>query len=193
MRKRRCGRWATKPAGSCARAVSPPIPACPRAFRPNTPAFARIVQRCFGPKRFQAIEPRIREIVNQALDRRFQAKRPLRISSREFAYDVPALVLFRAGRRARRPTFPRSRPGHQSRDADLGRSLSDEEQIPHAHTMVEYWRYCRELSRSRHEDPTDDLPGDLVRAQQNGEEISDDEIAGVLYSTCSPATRPRPT
>ena len=30
--------------------------------------------------------------------------------------------------------------------------------------------------------PTDDLPGDLVRLQKEGAEISDDEIAGVLYS-----------
>lgn len=45
-----------------------------------------------------------------------------------------------------------------------------------------YARYCRELVRRRHEDATDDLPGDLVRLQQAGENISDDEIAGVLYS-----------
>ena len=30
--------------------------------------------------------------------------------------------------------------------------------------------------------PTDDLPGDLVRLQRDGAEISDEEIAGVLYS-----------
>ncbi len=48
--------------------------------------------------------------------------------------------------------------------------------------MVEYWRYCRDIVRRRHENATDDLPGDLVRTQQDGEEISDDEIAGVLYS-----------
>jgi len=36
--------------------------------------------------------------------------------------------------------------------------------------------------RQRHVDASDDLPGDLVRLQTEGAEITDDEIAGVLYS-----------
>jgi cytochrome P450 len=48
--------------------------------------------------------------------------------------------------------------------------------------MVDYWRYCRALVASRHAEASDDLPGDLVRLQRDGAEISDDEIAGVLYS-----------
>ena len=35
---------------------------------------------------------------------------------------------------------------------------------------------------ARHVEVSDDLPGDLVRLQKDGAEISDDEIAGVLYS-----------
>ena len=61
-------------------------------------------------------------------------------------------------------------------------NLSDEEQLPHARNMVEYWNYCRALVAQRHVEPSDDLPGDLVRLQKEGAEISDDEIAGVLYS-----------
>jgi cytochrome P450 len=61
-------------------------------------------------------------------------------------------------------------------------NLSDEEQLPHAANMVDYWRYCRALVASRHAEASDDLPGDLVRLQREGAEISDDQIAGVLYS-----------
>jgi cytochrome P450 len=60
--------------------------------------------------------------------------------------------------------------------------LSDAEQLPHARNMVEYWNYCRALVAQRHASPSDDLPGDLIRLQKEGAEISDDEIAGVLYS-----------
>ena len=49
--------------------------------------------------------------------------------------------------------------------------------------MVDYWRYCRDIVRPpARSSASDDLPGDLVRMQQAGEPINDDEIAGVLYS-----------
>jgi cytochrome P450 len=60
--------------------------------------------------------------------------------------------------------------------------LTDEEQIPHAHNLVEYWQECLRLVRDAHETDPDSLVGDLVRAQRDGEEISDHEIASVCYS-----------
>ena len=36
--------------------------------------------------------------------------------------------------------------------------------------------------RRHQEEASDDLPGDLLRLKAEGAEISDDEIAGVLYS-----------
>jgi cytochrome P450 len=60
--------------------------------------------------------------------------------------------------------------------------LADEEQVPHARNMVEYWNYCRALVAARHVLQSDDLPGDMVKAQMDGADITDDEIAGVLYS-----------
>ncbi len=146
---------------------------------PEHTRIRRLVQRCFGPKRFQAIEPQIREIVNQALDA-MEAKGQANFHA-EFAYDVPALVLFRL---VGVPTedVAKVKAWAVNRATLTWGDLSDEEQIPHAHAMVDYWRYCRDIVRRRHENASDDLPGDLVRMQQSGEEISDDEIAGVLYS-----------
>jgi cytochrome P450 len=48
--------------------------------------------------------------------------------------------------------------------------------------MVDYWNYCQALVKARYETPTDDLPGDLVRLKQEGADITDAEIAGLLYS-----------
>jgi cytochrome P450 len=146
---------------------------------PEHTRIRRAVQRCFGPKRFQAIEPQIREIVTQALDA-MEAK-GLADFHAEFAYEVPALVVFRlVGVPAE--DVAKVKAWAVSRAMLTWGELSDEEQVPHARAMVEYWRYCRELVKRRHEIATDDLPGDLVRMQQAGENISDDEIAGVLYS-----------
>ena len=146
---------------------------------PDHTRIRKLVQGCFGPRRFKAIEPEIKEIVNQTNDA-FSGRGRADFFS-EFAYDVPALVLFKL---VGIPNMdvPRVKSWAVSRALLTWGDLGDEEQIGHARNMVEYWNYCRELVRLRREDPTDDLPGDLVRLQNEGAEISDEEIAGVLYS-----------
>ncbi|MDU1670758.1 MAG: cytochrome P450, partial [Bradyrhizobium sp.] len=146
---------------------------------PDHTRIRKLVQGCFGPRRFRAIEPEIKAIVNRAIDT--FAERGHADFFRELAYDVPALVLFKL---VGIPNIdvPRVKSWAVSRALLTWGDLSDDEQIVHARNMVEYWNYCRALVRQRHDDPTDDLPGDLVRLQKDGAEISDEEIAGVLYS-----------
>ncbi|WP_315759695.1 MULTISPECIES: cytochrome P450, partial [unclassified Bradyrhizobium] len=146
---------------------------------PDHTRIRKLVQGCFGPRRFRAIEPEIKAIVNQAIDA--FAGRGHADFFREFAYDVPALVLFKL---VGIPNMdvPRVKSWAVSRALLTWGDLSDDEQLEHARNMVEYWNYCRDLVRQRHDHPTDDLPGDLVRLQKDGAEISDEEIAGVLYS-----------
>jgi hypothetical protein len=58
-----------------------------------------------------------------------------------------------------------------------------EEQLEHAHNLVAYWRYCLDLVNARFQDPRDDLPSDLVRIYQDGDQsLTIDEIAGLVYS-----------
>ena len=146
---------------------------------PDHTRIRRLVQRCFGPKRFKAIEPEIRAIVNRQLDA-FAARGAADFHA-EYAYDTPALVVFKLVG-VPDSDVPKVKAWAVSRAMLTWGELSDAEQLPHAHAMVEYWRYCRDLVRQRHDVPADDLPGDLVRMQQEGAEISDDEIAGVMYS-----------
>lgn len=146
---------------------------------PEHTRIRKLVQGCFGPRRFKSIEPQIRQIVTHALDE-FIDKRHTDFF-RAFAYDVPALVLFKLVG-VPDVDVPKVKAWAVSRALLTWGNLSDEEQLPHARNMVEYWNYCRALVAQRHADISDDLPGDLVRLQQEGAEISDDEIAGVLYS-----------
>jgi cytochrome P450 len=138
-----------------------------------------IVQGCFGPRRFKAIEPQIREIVNAQIDSFID--RGHADLFRDFAYDVPALVLFELVG-VPPADVAKVKGWAVSRALLTWGDLTDEEQLPHARNMVEYWAYCRALVAARHDNPTDDLPGDLVRLQAEGAEISDEEIAGILYS-----------
>lgn len=146
---------------------------------PEHTRIRKLAQGCFGPRRFKSIEPQIVQIVNRAIDS-FADKGRCDFF-RDFAYDVPALVLFKLVG-VPDQDVPKVKSWAVSRALLTWGDLTDAEQLPHARNMVEYWNYCRALVTARHQDPTDDLPGDLVRLQRDGAEISDDEIAGLLYS-----------
>ncbi len=146
---------------------------------PDHTRIRKLVQGCFGPRRFKAIEPQIRQIVTHALDAIIGNGKAEFV--REFAYDVPAFVLFRLVG-VPDADVAQVKAWAVSRALLTWGNLSDAEQLPHARNMVEYWNYCRALVAQRHASPSDDLPGDLIRLQKEGAEISDDEIAGVLYS-----------
>jgi cytochrome P450 len=146
---------------------------------PDHTRIRKIAQTCFGPRRFKAIEPQIRQIVNTAIDA-FVTKGDADFFS-EFAYDVPALVLFKLVG-VPDTDVPKVKSWAMSRALLTWANLTDEEQLPHARNMVDYWNYCQALVKARYETPSDDLPGDLVRLKQEGAEISDAEIAGLLYS-----------
>jgi cytochrome P450 len=146
---------------------------------PDHTRIRKLVQGCFGARRFRSIEPQIRQIVRSAIDG--FAGRGHADFFREFAYDVPALVLFKLVG-VPDADVPKVKSWAVSRALLTWGNLADDEQLPHARNMVEYWNYCLDLVRARQSDPTDDLPGDLVRLQREGAGISDEEIAGVLYS-----------
>jgi cytochrome P450 len=138
-----------------------------------------IVQGAFGPRRFKAIEPQVRDIINHAIDA-FADKGEADLI-RDFAYDVPALVIF-CLLGVPPEEAPHVKAWSESRALLTWGNLSPEQQAPHAHNMVRYWEYCCALVARRHREASDDLPGDLVRMQKDGAEISDHEIANICYS-----------
>lgn len=146
---------------------------------PDHTRIRKIAQAAFGPRRFKAIEPKIELIIDRALTR--VAKHGECDFFRDVAYDVPALVLF-ALMGIPDEDVPKVKDWAASRARLTWGNLSDEEQIPLAHKMVDYWAYCRGLVAARKTNPGDDFPTDMVRAQAEGGDITDDEIAGVMYS-----------
>lgn len=146
---------------------------------PDHTRIRKIVQGAFGPRRFRAMEPRIEQIVDAALDR--IAPNGRADFFREVAYDVPAFVLF-ALVGIPESDVEKVKAWSVSRALLTWGELTDAEQLPHAHNMVEYWAYCRALVAAKRVTPGDDLPSDLLALQADGAEITDDEIAGVMYS-----------
>lgn len=146
---------------------------------PDHTRIRKIAQSAFGPRRFKAIEPKIEIIIDRALSR--VAAMGKCDFFRDVAYDVPALVLFTL-MGIPDEDVPKVKDWAASRARLTWGNLSDEEQLPLAHKMVDYWAYCRGLVAARKENPGEDFPTDMVRAQADGADITDDEIAGVMYS-----------
>jgi cytochrome P450 len=144
-----------------------------------------IVQKAFTPRRFKVLEPFIRANVAERLDAMLARGRDTGAGHgeivRDLAYEVPTItILTLIGEDlARLDDYKR---WSDSRAAMTWGDLTDEEQIPHAHNLVEYWQACIALVEKAHGEGGDNLVADLVKAQQDGAEISDHEIASVCYS-----------
>ena len=72
--------------------------------------------------------------------------------------------------------------------------LSDEEQIPHAHAMVDYWRYCRDIVTppARRTRPTI-CPAISCARSRTARRSATTKSPACSTASCSRATRPRPT
>ncbi|WP_394160743.1 cytochrome P450 [Galactobacter valiniphilus] len=144
-----------------------------------------VAQKAFTPRRYKALEPAIRaNVVSQieAMLARGEAsgERTGEMIA-DLAYTVPTVTILTliGADVSMVDTFKR---WSDSRAAMTWGDLSDEEQVPHAHNMVEYWNECQRLVAAAKENGQDSLTGDLVKAQAEGAEITDHEIASLLYS-----------
>lgn len=140
-----------------------------------------IAQKAFTPRRFKVLEPEIRANVVSRLETMLAREDRTGDLFSDLAYEIPTITILTliGADTAKLDTF---KQWSDSRAAMTWGDLSDEEQVPHAHHLVAYWRECQRLVAEAHESGGDNLTADLVRAQQEGGEITDHEIASLLYS-----------
>lgn len=144
-----------------------------------------IAQKAFTPRRYKALEPDIRKMVIERIEKML-AKGAERGDNTgdlfsDLAYDIPTITILTliGADTTMVDTYKR---WSDSRAAMTWGDLSDEEQIPHAQNLVEYWQECLRMVEDAHANGGDNLTADLVRAQEAGQEITDHEIASLLYS-----------
>ncbi|MGP6204669.1 cytochrome P450 [Microbacterium sp. F2] len=148
---------------------------------PDHTRIRAIAQRAFTPRRYKALEPAIRENTRRALQRMLDSPDRTGDFLADIAFDIPTITILTllGVDPAMVPTYKR---WSDSRAAMTWGDLSDQEQIPHAHNLVEYWQECQRLVVEAHRAGGDDLIADLVSAQDGGAEITDHEIASLCYS-----------
>jgi cytochrome P450 len=140
-----------------------------------------VASKAFTPRRYRVMEPLIRDNVNVLIDNMLSKGDAGGDVLADIAYDLPTItILTLLGVPVSK--IPEVKEWATSRAVMTWAELTDEEQIPHAHNMVKYWDYCQHLVANAKVNPGDNLVTDLVELQANGDEISDHEIASILYS-----------
>jgi len=148
---------------------------------PEHTRIRNVASKAFTPRRYKVLEPMIRDNVNILIENMLAKGTDGGDVLADIAYDLPTItILTLLGVPVSK--IPEVKEWATSRAVITWAELTDEEQIPHAHNMVKYWNYCQHLVANAKANPGDNLVTDIVKLQEAGDEISDHEIASVLYS-----------
>ena len=148
---------------------------------PDHTRIRAVASKAFTPRRYKVMEPMIRENVQNMIRQMLAKGAEGGDILTDIAYELPTItILTLLGVPVSK--IPEVKEWATSRAVITWADLNDEEQIPHAHNMVKYWNYCQFLVTNAKENPGDNLVSDMVGFQAAGDEISDHEIASVLYS-----------
>jgi cytochrome P450 len=135
-----------------------------------------LVVKAFTARRVEDMRPRIQAIVDESIDR-VQARGHMDLIS-EFAFRLPVIVICEMlgiPREDRQLFFRRERNGGRLLDpVPLTRAELDEANESHAASVA----FFQQLFERRRREPTDDLITQLVQAEENGSQLSDEELTG---------------
>ena len=146
---------------------------------PDHTRLRRFINKAFTPRRVQQLEPFIRATTIRMIEAFARDGRADLVG--QLAYELPALVIFRM-LGIPDTDVPSVKAWANSRVLLNFGDLPVGEQVDHALNLVRYWQYCERLVADRFAHPTDDLPGELVRLYQEGDQsISKHEIASLCY------------
>ncbi len=138
------------------------------------------IKKAFTPRRIALLEPEIRELAVEMIDR--MAANPRADLVGDLVFELPALVVFHLVG-VPDEDVPKVKEWAASRVLlNFGdRPLA--EQVHHAENMVAYWQYCISLVETNFEEPRDDLTGALAQIYLEGDQsISKEEIAGLIHT-----------
>jgi len=139
----------------------------------------RSVNLAFTPRRIAALEPFIRRVVHEHVDR--FAGRPRVDLVHALHYDLPALVIFRL-LGVPDEDVGLVKAGAKNRLLLIWGRPTPDEQAAVARGFVSFWQYCERLVEQRLAKPGDDLTSDLL-ATRNGDDsvLSLQEIVSVIF------------
>jgi cytochrome P450 len=146
---------------------------------PDHTRIRSFINKAFTPARTAGMEAPIRARVRELLDALRGGRAEL---VRQLTDDLPALVIFML-LGVPDEDVPKVKKWAQSRTAITWGSQTEEQQVELARDMVKYWQYCLALIDRRFEQKGNDLPSDLVRIYEAGDQsITRVEMASLCYT-----------
>ena len=156
-----------------------PRPTLSNNTRDDHARIRRHTQLAFAPRRMKALEPYIRQLVDESVSKFIEDNRADLVA--QFVYELPALVLFKL------LGVPPEDVAHIKRWADdrllltFGR-LGGERQLEAAKNLADYWDYCLDLVRQKMTDPGDDLPSEMLAIRAKDESaLSIEDVNNVVF------------
>ncbi|HEV7657343.1 MAG TPA: cytochrome P450 [Mycobacteriales bacterium] len=155
----------------------------PALLNEDPPAHRRtrdLVAQTFGPRRIEALEPRVTEIVTELLDRLEPGQKGDLVTG--LAAPLPLLVICELiGLPA--DDAPRLRAWTQELAALTSFGVGPERQRAAAHASVDFERYLAAAITDRRAAPRDDLLSDLIAVRADGlAPLTDPELISLLIS-----------
>ncbi|SDN99519.1 hypothetical protein SAMN05660199_01071 [Klenkia soli] len=138
----------------------------------------------FTPRRYKALESTIAGHVDALLDEMTAGPATGADFVEAFANHLPVLSILSLLGVDTEHRVDDFKQWSLSRSLMTWGNLTEQEQVPHARHLVDYWDACQELVAQAHATSPDSLVGDLVRAQETTPDnaLTDHEIASVCYS-----------
>ena len=156
-----------------------PRPTLSNNEREDHARIRRVAQAAFSPRRNRKLEPYIRQLVNEAVDR-FEGDGRADLVA-QLVYELPALVLFKL------LGIPESDVQQIKMWADsrlvlsFGKPSLDEQLVAAGH-LADYWDYCLDLVQQRIASPKDDLPSDMLAMRGGDDSILEiQDINNVVF------------
>jgi cytochrome P450 len=134
----------------------------------------RLVTKAFTPKMVEQLRPRIQAIADELLDA-VEARGSMDLAA-EYAFPLPITVIAEL---LGVPAADQERFRRWS-DAIITPALTDEDLERFFADMGEFVEYLTAFFAERRADPTDDLVSALLRARDEGDALSEDEVFGTV-------------
>jgi len=146
---------------------------------PDHTRIRSFINKAFTPKRTKSLEEPVRRRVRELLAD-FKGGRADLV--KQLTFDLPALVIFILLGVPDEDVADVKRWALSRMEFQWG-DPTEEEKVELAESMVKFWEYCQKLIDKRFEKPGDDLPSDLVRIYQAGDQtITRTEMASLCYT-----------
>ncbi len=134
----------------------------------------RLVTKAFTPKVVEQLRPRIQTIADELIDA-VEARGEMDLAA-EYAFPLPITVIAEL---LGVPTADQDRFRGWS-DAIITPAIADEERQRFFEQMGEFIAYLHEFFAERRAQPQDDLVSALLRARDEGDALSEDEVFGTV-------------